>query len=99
MAEVLLLFFVSVLFGIYLSAITDSLQRRLAMPRPAGLLVALIITVMAGAGVFRLIVPPVLQQTQELIHTMPALMAGWEQDLRRHRQHHRHRAHQQQDEQ
>lgn len=82
MAEVLLLLFISVLFGIYLSAITDSLQRRLAMPRVVGLLIALLLTFVAAGGVLWLIVPPVLQQTQELIQTMPALMAGWETDLR-----------------
>jgi predicted PurR-regulated permease PerM len=77
-AEVLLLFFIAVLFGVYLSAITDALQNRLAVPRAAGLLIALTITLIGTAGVVYLIVPPVLQQTQELIQAMPVLMAQWE---------------------
>lgn len=81
MAEVLLLVFISVLFAIYLSAINDSLQKRLTMPRLAGLLLALFATFVAAAAVFYLIVPPVLQQSQELIEAMPALMARWEADL------------------
>jgi predicted PurR-regulated permease PerM len=80
-AEVLLLFFIAVLFGIYLSAIIDWCQQRLNMPRVGGLFVALILTTLAGGSVFYLIVPPVLQQTQELIAAMPTLMAQWEVSL------------------
>jgi predicted PurR-regulated permease PerM len=81
-AEVLLLLFIAVLFAVYLSAITDSLQQRLAIPRVAGLLIAVVITLLATTGVLYLIVPPVLQQSQELIQAMPALMTRWEEDLR-----------------
>ena len=80
-AEVLLLFFIAVLFGIYLSAIIDWCQQRLNLPRVGGLFVALILTTLAGGSVFYLIVPPVLQQTQELIAAMPTLMAQWEVSL------------------
>jgi predicted PurR-regulated permease PerM len=80
-AEVLLLFFIAVLFAVYLSAITDSLQHRLAIPRVAGLLIAVIITLLATAGVLYLIVPPVLEQSTELIEAMPALMQRWEEQL------------------
>ncbi|HEX6135045.1 MAG TPA: AI-2E family transporter [Longimicrobiales bacterium] len=80
-AEVLLLFFIAILFAIYLSAITDSLQKRLAVPRAAGLMIALLITFVGIAGILWLIVPPVVEQTQGLIEAMPALMARWEADL------------------
>jgi predicted PurR-regulated permease PerM len=80
-AEVLLLLFISVLFAVYLSAITDALQRRLAIPRVAGLLVAVAFTLIVTAGAVWLIVPPVVQQTQELIESLPALMIRWEADL------------------
>jgi predicted PurR-regulated permease PerM len=80
-AEVLLLFFIAVLFAVYLSAITDSLQQRLAIPRVAGLFIAVVLTLLATAGVLYLIVPPVLRQSQELIQAMPTLMARWEQQL------------------
>ncbi|HSJ07891.1 MAG TPA: AI-2E family transporter [Longimicrobiales bacterium] len=81
-AEVLLLLFIAVLFAIYLSAITDALQQRLAVPRTAGLLIAVFVTLVATVGVVYLIVPPVVQQSQELIQAMPALMARWEEQLR-----------------
>ena len=80
-AEVLLLFFIAILFAIYLSAITDSLQKRLSVPRAAGLLIAVLFTMLATTGVIWLIVPPVVEQTQGLIQQMPILMAGWEAQL------------------
>ncbi|HEY0811016.1 MAG TPA: hypothetical protein VGD49_12695, partial [Longimicrobiales bacterium] len=36
-AEVLLLFFIAILFGVYLAWITEILQRRLGLPRWAGI--------------------------------------------------------------
>jgi predicted PurR-regulated permease PerM len=80
-AEILLLFFVAVLFAVYLGAITDALQNRLAMPRAAGLFAALLLTLVAVGGVMYLVVPPVLLQGQELVQALPVLMAGWEAEL------------------
>lgn len=80
-AEVLLLLFIAVLFAVYLSAITEGLQRRFGIPRPLGLSVALILTLIGVAGLFVLMVPPVLQQTQELIRTLPTQMTVWERQL------------------
>lgn len=81
-AEVLLLFFIAVLFAIYLGAITDALQARLAVPRTAGLVAAVVLTAVGVAGIAYLIVPPVIAQFQELIRAMPALMSAWEAELR-----------------
>lgn len=80
-AEILLLLFIAILFSIYLSAIIDTLQRRLHVPRVAGLLMALLLTAVAAAGIGYLIVPPVLLQTQQILETLPGLMQGWERDL------------------
>ncbi len=80
-AEILLLLFIAILFSIYLSAITDALQRRLHAPRVAGLLMALLLTGVGVFGIGYLIVPPVLIQTQAILQTMPALMQGWEREL------------------
>ena len=80
-AEILLLLFIAILFSIYLSAITDGLQRRLGMPRVPGLLLALLLTFLGVAGIGYLIVPPVLAQTQAILQTLPGLMQGWERQL------------------
>jgi predicted PurR-regulated permease PerM len=80
-AEILLLFFVAVLFAVYLGAMTDAIQRRLAVPRAAGLFASLLLTLLGLAGVMYLVVPPVLLQGQELVQALPALLARWEAEL------------------
>ncbi len=80
-AEILLLLFIAVLFSLYLGAITDTLQRRLAMPRPFGLLVAILISMGAAVGIGALIVPPVAEQTGELVQQLPEQLEQWEDQL------------------
>lgn len=80
-AEILLLFFVAILFAIYLAWITEVFQREMNAPRWAGLTAALLITALAATGLGYLMIPPVVQQTRELIATLPAQMAAVEQQL------------------
>lgn len=82
--EVLLLLFLAVLLGVYLSAITDFLERRFTMPRWAGLTCAVVGTLAAVIGVGALLVPPVIDQTQSLVSGLPGtltaiqnVLAGW----------------------
>src|SRR5690606_6657306 len=77
-AEVLLLLFISVLFSLYLGAITDTLQRRLRLPRSVGLLAAVLVTALGLVGVAYLMVPPVARQTQELLQALPPELERWE---------------------
>lgn len=81
-AEILLLLFVAVLLSLYLGAITDMLQRRLGVPRGIGLAISVVFTLLIVAGVAFLIIPPVLQQTQELIAVLPGQLEKWEMELR-----------------
>lgn len=80
-AEVLLLLFISVLFSLYLGAITDTLQRRLRVPRSIGLLAAVLVTALGLAGVAYLMLPPVARQTQELLQALPPELERWEARL------------------
>lgn len=80
-AEVLLLFFIAILFGVYLSWITDVLQRNLGVPRWLGMLGALLITGVACTGIGFLIVPPLIEQGRELILSLPTTLAGVEAKL------------------
>ena len=72
--HVLVLVFLAVLIGIYLSAITDVLEARFRVPRSWGLGMALLGTTAAMAGVAVLLVPPVIEQTQELWDGLPATL-------------------------
>ncbi len=80
-AEILLLLFIAVLFSLYLGAITDTLQRRFAVPRPVGLLMALVLTTAGIVGIGYLIVPPVAEQTTELLTQLPSQLERWEEEL------------------
>ncbi len=80
-AEILLLLFIAVLFSLYLGAITDMLQRRLAIPRPLGLTLAILLTIAGAAGTTYLIVPPVAEQTAELITALPTQLEAWEDQI------------------
>lgn len=80
-AEILLLLFIAVLFSLYLGAITDALQLRFGAPRGLGLFAAVLVTALLLVGVGFLIVPPVANQTQELIYTIPRQLEYWEDRL------------------
>ncbi|HUF13509.1 MAG TPA: AI-2E family transporter [Longimicrobiales bacterium] len=81
-AEILLLLFIAVLFSLYLSSITDALQRRFRIPRPAGLLIALSVTALAVVAIGWMLMPALLSQTEALLQTMPVQFAKWEAQLR-----------------
>jgi predicted PurR-regulated permease PerM len=76
-ADILLLFFIAVLFALYLQSITDFLEQRLDLPRLAGLSAALVFTLVTVSALVALIVPPVLKQTQDLLIALPGLIEGW----------------------
>jgi predicted PurR-regulated permease PerM len=80
-AQILLLLFIAILFSLYLGAITDPLQRYTGMPRPLGVAIAVLVTLLAAVGVGWLIVPPLAAQTMELLHALPRLMERWEAEL------------------
>ena len=73
--EVVLLVFIAVLFAVYLSAITDQLERRWGVRRWLGLTTAVIATVLALFGMGALLIPPVVDQTQALIGGLPNTLA------------------------
>jgi predicted PurR-regulated permease PerM len=82
-ADVFLLLFVSVLFALYLGAITDALHARTGLPRRTAMLIALAVTIAAVAGLFWLLVPPTIQQTQALVQVLPTYIVNWEKGIER----------------
>lgn len=74
-AVILGLFFISVLFALYLGGLTSFLDGKLAIGRGWGLIGALAVTAIGVTGIGWLVVPPVLQQTDELLRTLPSTAA------------------------
>ena len=80
-ADLLLLLFLGVLIAIYLSAVTDVLVARTGIPRAAAFAVAIVGTLAVLVGVGILLIPPVVEQTRELITVLPTMVAEWERRL------------------
>ena len=82
--DILLLVFIAILLAVYLSAVTDWLERRFKMVRWAGLTISVIATVAAVGFIGVLLIPPVIDQTQALVGGLPDtltriqnVLAGW----------------------
>jgi hypothetical protein len=75
-ADIFLLLFVAILFSLYLGAATDGIVRRSALPRSAAFALAFGLTVAGIVGLFTLLVPPVVEQTQQLISNLPGYAAS-----------------------
>jgi predicted PurR-regulated permease PerM len=82
-ADIFLLLFVAAVFSLYLGAVADWFMRRLRVPRRLAFLIAIFGTVGAIVGLFMLLVPPVVEQTQQLIANLPRYIDAWEAWLER----------------
>ena len=74
--EVLLLVFIAALCAVYLSAVTDVLERRFRLVRWVGLTAAVVATLAAVGGIGALLVPPVIDQTEALISGLPQTLTN-----------------------
>lgn len=82
-ANVFVLLFVGVLISLYLRALAGVIERRIRLKEPVPFLLALTITVAAVAVLVGILVPPVVQQTQQLYTVLPNYVAGWEAGMDR----------------
>jgi predicted PurR-regulated permease PerM len=80
-AEIFVLLLLGILISLYLRALTEIIQRRLRIPEPFSYITALVATIVAVVGLLWVLVPPVIQQTQQLVAVLPDYIAGWEQGL------------------
>jgi predicted PurR-regulated permease PerM len=80
-ADVFLLLFLASLLALYLGAVADFLVRRTELPRPIGFWLGVILTLSVGAGVVGLLVPPVVQQTQELLNLIPSTVSSLQKEI------------------
>src|SRR5207237_9529722 len=82
-ANVLVLLFLGILISLYLRALAGVIERRLHIPDPFAYIAALSVTIAAVGGLFWVLVPPVVEQTQQLFSVLPDYIAGWEAGLER----------------
>ena len=66
-ANVLVLLFLGILISLYLRALAGVIERRLRVPDPFAYIAALSVTVAAVVILVWVLVPPVIEQTQQLL--------------------------------
>jgi predicted PurR-regulated permease PerM len=82
-ADVFLLLFVAILISLYLGAVTDYFDQRLHLPRRLAFAAAIVASVGLVSGFLWLLVPPVIEQTQQLVRVLPSYIEQWEGALER----------------
>ena len=70
-AQIVILVFVSVLLGAYLGAFTDIVVRAVRIPRLPALVLALLLSFLGVIGIIAVVMPPVVDQGQDLIASLP----------------------------
>ena len=70
-AQIVILVFVSVLLGAYLGAFTDIVVRAVRIPRLPALVLALLLSTLGVIGIIAVVMPPVVDQGQDLIASLP----------------------------
>lgn len=80
-ADVFLLLFAGILVSLYLGAVTDFIVRRARVPRGVAFAAALLLTLGAIVALFWILIPPVVEQTKQLVGVVPGMVAGWESRL------------------
>lgn len=82
-ADLLLLLFLGILIAVYLSAVTDVLSARTGLPRGAAFALSVALSIGALVGIGSLLVPPVVEQTRQLLTVLPRIAGEWEAGLER----------------
>lgn len=82
-AELFILLFIAILISLYLGAVADWLRDRARLSRGVALAIAVVSTLAGIVGLFWVLVPPVIDQTQALIRVLPEYIQNWERGLER----------------
>jgi predicted PurR-regulated permease PerM len=77
-AGVFLLLFIAIIVSLYLGAVRDFLEGRTGLPPRVAFFFAVVGTLVAIAGLFTLLVPPVIEQTRGLVTVLPDMINKWE---------------------
>ena len=77
-ADVFLLLFLGILAGLYLGAVADAIHVRTRLPWRPAFWLGVLLTLAGVVGLFWLLVPPVIEQTQSLIKVLPSHITSLE---------------------
>ncbi|MGK2962973.1 MAG: AI-2E family transporter [Gemmatimonadaceae bacterium] len=82
-ASIFLLLFLAIIISLYLGAVRDLLVKRGRVPERIAFFLAIVGTLVAIVGLFTLLVPPVVEQTRELVSVLPDQISRWESSIDR----------------
>lgn len=82
-ADVLLFLFVAVLIAVYLDALNEFLSARTRLGHKSAFALAVVVTLLVLAAIGALVVPPLVDQTRQLILKLPDYATGWKASLAR----------------
>jgi predicted PurR-regulated permease PerM len=77
-ADVFLLLFLGVLISLYLGALAGVLHRRAKIPERLAFILAIVLSFGGLVVLFYALIPPLIQQTQDLVKVLPNYISGWE---------------------
>ncbi len=80
-ASIFLLLFLAIIISLYLGAVRDVLVKRAMVPDGLAFVLAIVGTLVAIIGLFTLLVPPVVEQTRELVSVLPDQISKWEASI------------------
>ena len=82
-ADVLLLLFIAILVSLFLGSVTDTIVGRVPIPRALAFTAAIFLTLGAVYTLGALLVPPVVEQTQQLLSVLPNYINAWQEALQK----------------
>jgi predicted PurR-regulated permease PerM len=82
-AHVLILLFIGILISLYLRALAEWIQRRLHFHERLAYVSSILLTLGALAALVWILVPPVVEQTQQLLKVLPDYLTAWEAGIER----------------
>ena len=82
-ASIFLLLFLAIIISLYLGAVRDLLVKRGRIPERMAFFLAIVGTLVSIVGLFALLVPPVIEQTRELVTVLPDQISRWETSIDR----------------
>ena len=81
-ADIFLLLFVAILLGLYLRAWRDGLVRWLRLPEGLAFAVAIVAFLATVTGLVTMLIPPLVEQVQQLSANLPTYVEAWQRALR-----------------
>ncbi|MDQ6718525.1 MAG: AI-2E family transporter [Gemmatimonadota bacterium] len=80
-AEVFLLLFIAIIISLYLGAVRDFFVEHAKVPPRLAFILSVGLSAAALGGLLWLLVPPVFEQTRQLIQVLPTYISDWEKGI------------------